>query len=67
MVMEIAPPAERSTWFGLTNTLIGIIMIATSIIGVIIDVFGYAAMFGVCGVAFAFSITQMLPLARRRA
>lgn len=67
MVMEIAPPAERSTWFGLTNTLIGIIMIATSVIGVIIDVFGYAAMFGVCGVAFAFSITQMLPLARRRA
>ncbi|MCW1969725.1 MAG: hypothetical protein KIH69_016560 [Anaerolineae bacterium] len=65
MVMELAPPDDRSMWFGLTNTLIGLTMIATSAIGLIIDVFGYATMFSLCGVAFAFAILQILPMARK--
>lgn len=65
MVMELAPPEDRSMWFGLTNTLIGLTMIATSTIGLIIDVFGYATMFSLCGVAFAFAILQILPMVRK--
>jgi MFS family permease len=67
MVMDLAPAEERSAWFGLTNTLLGLTMIATGIAGIIIDYFGYATMFALCGVAFIVSIQRTLKINKTEA
>jgi sugar phosphate permease len=39
-------------YFGLTNTLLGVVMLATAGVGAIADSFGFAGLFGVCAASF---------------
>lgn len=58
LVMEIAPAESRSLYFGLTNTALGIVMLLTSLLGVIVDQLGFVALFLFAALAFAFSVYQ---------
>lgn len=58
LVMEIAPAENRSLYFGLTNTALGIMMLLTSLLGVIVDQLGFMALFIFAALAFAFSVFQ---------
>ena len=49
MIFEIAPPAETGRFIGMTNTLIGPVMILAPLLGgVIVDLFSYQTLFWVC-------------------
>ena len=52
LMMDIAPADDRPLYFGLNNTALGITMLLTTPIGLIADGFGFAALFGFCGVCF---------------
>lgn len=52
LMMDIAPADDRPLYFGLNNTTLGIAMLLTTPIGLIADGFGFAALFGFCGVCF---------------
>jgi len=46
MVFELAPPAETGRYIGITNTLVGPVMVFAPLLGgVIVDVFNYNALF----------------------
>lgn len=61
LMMEVAPAHERPVYFGLNNTLLGIVQILTSGVGLIADAFSYPALFVFCGLCFL----AMLQLVRR--
>ncbi|MBX7213622.1 MAG: MFS transporter [Thermoflexales bacterium] len=52
MLMEIVPADDRVRYFGLTNTVLGLLMLSTSAVGAIGDQSGYGALFAICAVAF---------------
>jgi len=58
LVMEIAPAERRSLYFGLTNTALGVVMLLTSLLGVIVDQLGFVALFIFAALAFAFSVFE---------
>jgi hypothetical protein len=45
LLLDIAPPAERSLYLGFTNTLLGVVIVATALSGVVVQVFGFLALF----------------------
>jgi hypothetical protein len=44
LLLEVSPPAERTLYLGLTNTLLGVALFSTSLSGVIVATFGFAAL-----------------------
>lgn len=60
LVMEIAPAENRSLYFGLTNTALGIMMLLTSLLGVIVDRLGFVALFVFAALSFIFSAFAFL-------
>jgi MFS family permease len=56
LLLDIAPPAERTLYIGFTNTLMGIVLLATGLSGVIVAGLGYAALFGLTFVAHALAL-----------
>ncbi len=47
MIFEMAPPTETSRFIGLTNSLIGPVMVLVPILGgAVVDMFSYQALFG---------------------
>ena len=46
LMLEIAPVEERSLYVGATNTFLGIVMLVTGLSGVIVEQFGFPALFG---------------------
>ena len=46
LMLEIAPVEERSLYVGATNTFLGIVMLVTGLSGVIVEQFGFSALFG---------------------
>jgi MFS family permease len=49
MIFELAPPAETGRYIGITNTLIGPVMVLAPLIGgVIVDIFSYQILFSIC-------------------
>lgn len=52
MLMDVAPANDRVHYFGLTNTVLGVVMLATSGVGAIADAAGFVGLFAVCGVSF---------------
>jgi MFS family permease len=59
LMIEIASPAHQSLYMGLGNTILGVVLLLTSLVGVIVDRFGYAALFVFCGVAFVVALERM--------
>ena len=45
MLLEIAPPAERSLYVGFTNSLLGVVLLLTGLSGVIVKTMGFMALF----------------------
>lgn len=45
-LLELAPEAERPLYLGLSNTLIGIVVLISGFGGLIVDLVGYAGLFG---------------------
>jgi Na+/melibiose symporter-like transporter len=50
LLLDIAPPEERSLYVGFTNTILGVVLLLTGMSGMIVKVLGYNALF-----AFALS------------
>lgn len=66
LIMELAPAERRSLYFGLTNTLLGVVMLATSLIGLIVDRLGFGALYAFAAAAYAFAVFQLLRLREPR-
>lgn len=47
LLLDIAPPAERSLYVGFTNTLMGLVLLVTGLSGVVVAALGYSALFAV--------------------
>ena len=45
LLLDLAPPVERSLYVGFTNTLMGLVLLVTGISGLIVAALGYAALF----------------------
>jgi hypothetical protein len=45
LLLEIAPPAQRSLYVGFTNTLLGVVLLLTGLSGVIVETMGFLALF----------------------
>jgi len=49
MIFEIAPPGETGRFIGITNTLVGPVMVLAPMLGgLLVNTFAYSALFGVC-------------------
>ncbi|MBK8833759.1 MAG: MFS transporter [Anaerolineae bacterium] len=64
MLMDITPANDRVHYFGLTNTLLGVVMLATAGVGAIADGFGFASLFGVCAASFLGALACVRLLSR---
>ncbi|HZW04379.1 MAG TPA: MFS transporter [Anaerolineaceae bacterium] len=47
LLLNIAPPADRTLMIGFTQTVIGLLLLLTGLSGVLVGVFGYAVLFAV--------------------
>jgi Na+/melibiose symporter-like transporter len=45
LLLDLAPPAERSLYVGFTNSLMGVVLLATTVSGLIVAGLGYGALF----------------------
>lgn len=61
-IIEIVPHGQGPLYFGLLNTLLGVVMLCTSLVGLIADNVSYGALFAFCGLCFAVALerTRML-------
>lgn len=65
-VLELAPPQERVTYIGLTNTLSGLLLLAPLVGAVIIAYLSYTGMFVVVLAVLALSLLLALPMIEPR-
>jgi MFS family permease len=61
-MIEIVPAGQGPLYFGLLNTLLGVAMLFTSLVGVIVDQLGFVALFVFCGLCFAMALERVLRL-----
>lgn len=68
-LLELAPEEERPLYLGFSNTLMGFVVLAGAISGLLVDVLGFAGLFAVCmGLSvLAYAAATSLPEPRRRA
>lgn len=66
LIMELAPAESRSLYFGMTNTLLGVVMLGASLIGLIVDRLGFGALYAFAAAAFAFALFQLYRLREPR-
>lgn len=45
LLLELAPPQDRALYVGLTNTVLGLALLSTSLGGLLVDWFGYRGLF----------------------
>lgn len=45
LLLDLAPPADRSLYVGFTNTLLGLVLLATGVSGLIVARLGFVALF----------------------
>ena len=60
LTIDLAPAEQRSMYIGLTNTVVGIAMISRGVVGALVDVSGFVALFALCAVAYALAIERLL-------
>lgn len=66
LLMEITAPEHRSLYYGLSNTILGVVLLATGLAGVVVDQAGYVALFALCGAAYALALAQIVRLKEPR-
>ena len=59
LMIEIAEPAQQSLYFGLSNTLLGVVLLLTAGVGLIVDRLGFLALYMFCGLAFAVALERL--------
>lgn len=62
LMIEVAAPDQQSLYFGLSNTILGVVLLSTSLVGLIMDRFGYTALFVFCGMGFVFALERLSKL-----
>lgn len=58
-MIEIVPAGHGPLYFGLLNTLLGVAMLFTSLVGLIVDQFGYTTLFVFCAACFALALNRV--------
>jgi hypothetical protein len=59
------PAEERPLYIGLGNTLLGVVMLLTSLVGLIVDYLGFAACFVFCALCFLLALERVLKLQQK--
>jgi MFS transporter len=62
LLLDIAPPSERTLYLGFANSLLGIVLLATGVSGVIVARFGFPALMLAAVAANAFALRSALRL-----
>lgn len=62
LILEIAPPAERPLYLGLSNTLLGIMWFLTGLGGVVAEFAGLQVLFALALACFGVGFLQTVPL-----
>jgi MFS family permease len=65
-LLEIAPPDDRPIYVGLTNTIMGITLLASSVGGLIVDLAGFTALFSLALAFYASALFLTLRLEEPR-
>ncbi len=63
LMLDLAPPADRSLYVGFTNTLMGVVLLSTGVSGIIVAGLGHAALFVITA---AGHVLALLAAARMR-
>jgi predicted MFS family arabinose efflux permease len=66
-LLEIAPPDDRPIYVGLTNTIMGITLLASSVGGLIVDLVGFTVLFSLALAFYASALFLTLRLQEPRA
>ena len=59
LMIEFAAPDQQSLYIGLGNTILGVMILLTSLVGVIVDRLGFGALFLFCGFAFILALERL--------
>jgi Na+/melibiose symporter-like transporter len=59
LLLDIAPPGERSLYVGFTNTLMGVVLLATGVSGLIVAGLGYVTLFVVTAAAHVLALAAV--------
>jgi MFS family permease len=65
LLFEVVPAEERPLYIGLGNTLLGVVMLLTSLVGLIVDYLGFAACFVFCALCFLLALERVLKLQQK--
>ena len=65
-LLEIAPPDDRPIYIGLTNTIMGIALLASSVGGLIVDLVGFTVLFSLALAFYALALLVTLRLQEPR-
>ncbi len=59
LMIEIAPPGRQSLYIGLSNSILGVVLLLTSLVGLIVDHFGFAGLFLFSALAFIVALERL--------
>jgi Na+/melibiose symporter-like transporter len=62
LLMEISPPAERSVYLGFSNSILGIILLSTSLSGLVVEYWGFTALVGLTLAAYLIALAAALTM-----
>jgi hypothetical protein len=62
LLMELAPPAERSVYMGFSNSILGLILLSTALSGFVVQYLGFAALVVLTLVAYLVALWAALTL-----
>ena len=64
LLLDVVPADQRPLYIGLSNTTLGIVMLLTSLVGLIVDSLGFAACFLFCALCFLLALERVFKLSR---
>ena len=65
-MIEIASPDHQSLYIGLSNSILGVVLLLTSLVGLIVDRFGFVGLFVFSGLAFAVALERLTKMREPR-
>jgi MFS family permease len=60
LMIEVAPPEHQSLYIGLSNSILGVVILLTSVVGLIVDQFGFTGLFIFSGFAFVVALERLV-------
>jgi Major Facilitator Superfamily len=67
LMIEVAAPDHRSLYIGLSNSILGVVLLLTTLVGVIVDQVGFIGLFVFCGIAFLIGLERLAGMREPRA